>query len=64
MALHKLLTSVPKSNFEENISTYVFGVFFWHFSGMITDCWTSRHLLCEKILNYFVCVEVRNFVEK
>jgi len=27
------------------------------------DCWTSRHILCKKILNTFVCVEVGILVE-
>jgi hypothetical protein len=28
------------------------------------DCWASRHILCEKKLNTFVCVEARILVEK
>jgi len=41
--------SVPKSNFEANVSTYVFGrCWFWHFRVLKSICWTSRHLLCKK----------------
>ena len=56
--------SFPNSNFELNLSTYVFGKSFSHFGELNIDCWTSRHILCEKILNPFVCVEVRILVEK
>jgi hypothetical protein len=56
--------SFPNSNFEGNFSTYVFGKSFWHYRKLKIDCWTSRHRLCEKILNAFVCLEVRILVEK
>ena len=55
--------SFPSSNLEGNFSTYVFGKSFWHRELKI-DCWTSRHLLCEEILNSLVWVEVRILVEK
>ena len=56
--------SFPSSNFAGNFSTYVFGKSFWHFRELKMDCWTSRSILCEKLLNTFVCVEVRILVEK
>jgi len=46
--------SVPKSHFGANFGTYVFaGVCFWHFRELKSDCWTSRHLLCEKNIKLF-----------
>ena len=56
--------SSPNSNFEGNFSTYVFGKSFWHYRELKIECWTSRHLLCEKILNYSWSVEIRILVEK
>ena len=44
--------SFPNSNFEGNISTYVFGKSFWHYRDLKSECWTSRHILCKKILNF------------
>jgi len=55
---------VPKSNFEGILSTYVFGKCFCLFRELKSDCSTLVHLLWEKKLNYFGCVEVRNLVEK
>ena len=52
------------SNFEGNFSTYVFGKLFWHYRDLNIVCWTWRHILWEKILNTFVCVELRIIVEK
>jgi len=43
----------PNSNFEGYYSTYVFGKSFWHYRELKSEWWTSRHLLCEEILNYF-----------
>jgi hypothetical protein len=43
----------PNSNFEGYFSTYLFGKAFGHFRELIIECWASRHILCEKILNYF-----------
>ena len=37
---------------------------FWHYRDLKSECWTSRHILSKKILNFFVCVEVRFFGEK
>ena len=54
----------PNSNFEGNISTYEFGKSFWHYRELNIDCCSSRHILCEKIFNSFVCVEVWILVEK
>ena len=56
--------SFPNSNFVGNFSTYVFGKSFWHYRDLKIECWTSRHILCKKILNFFVCVEVGIFVKK
>jgi len=44
--------SFPTSKFEGNLSTYVFGKSFWHYRELKNESWTSRHLLCKKILNY------------
>ena len=56
--------SFPNRNFEGNFSTYVFGKSFWHYRELKIDCWSSRHILREKILNSFSCVDVRNLVVK
>jgi len=50
--------SFPNSNFEGIFSTYVFGKSFWHYRESKRECWTSKHILCKKILNFFICVEV------
>jgi len=34
----------PKSNFEGNFSTYVFGKSFSHYRELKVDCWRSRHI--------------------
>ena len=51
--------SFPNSNFEWILSTYMFGKWFWHYWDMKSECWTFRHILFKKILNFFICVEVR-----
>ena len=51
--------SFPNSKFEGNFSTYVFGKSFWHYRDLKSECWTSGHILCKKILNFVICVEVR-----
>ena len=56
--------SFPNSIFEVSISTYEFGKSFWHYRDLKIDCWSSRHIICEKILNTFLSVEVRILVEK
>ena len=56
--------SFRNSNFEENVSTYVFGKSFWHYRDLKSESWTSRHILCKKILNFFICVEVRILCKK
>ena len=56
--------SFPNSNFEGNFSTYVFGKSFWQYRELKIDCWTSRHILYEKILIPFVCVEFRILIKK
>ena len=56
--------SIPSSIFEGNFNTHLFGKSFWHYRELKIDCWTSRHILCKKILNAFVCVEIRIHVEK
>ena len=59
-----VIMSFANSNFEGNVSTYVFGKSFWHYPKLKSECWTSLHILCEKILNFSVCVEVRILVKK
>ena len=56
--------SFPNSNFEGNFRTYVFGKSFLHYRDLKRECWTSRHILCKKILNFFICVEVRILCKK
>ena len=50
--------SFPNCNFEGIFSNYVIGKSFWHYRELKIDCWTSRHIVCEKILNSFLCLEV------
>ena len=45
----------PNSNFEENFSNY---------RDLKSECCTSRHILFQKILNFFICVEVRILCKK
>ena len=56
--------SFPNSNFEGNFSTYVFGKSFWHYRNLKSECWTLGHILCKKILKFFICVAVRIFCKK
>ena len=56
--------SFPSSNFEGNVSTYVFGKSFWHYRELKIECWIRVIYNAEKILNSFICVEVRTLVEK
>ena len=56
--------SFPNSSFEENVSTYVFGKSFLHYRELKIDCWALKIYYAKKILNPFVCVEVRILVEK
>jgi len=51
--------SVPKSKFEGNFCTYVFGTF-----ASLKVIVAHRVIYWKKILNYFGCVEVRILVEK
>ena len=37
---------------------------FWYYQELKSECWLSRHLLCEKILKIFLCLEVRILVER
>ena len=60
----KVNMAFPNSNFEGNFSTYVFGKSFWHYRDLKSECWTSRLLLCKKILHFFICVEVRFLFKK
>jgi hypothetical protein len=53
----------PNSSFEGMFSTYVFGNSFWNYRELKSECWTSRHILCKKILKFFICVEVRILVK-
>ena len=56
--------SFPNSNLEGNFSTYLFGKSFWHYRDLKSECWTTRLILCKKILNFFICVEVRILCKK
>ena len=56
--------SLQNRNFEWNIRTYVFGKSFWYYRELNIDCWTWRHILCEKNIKFFLCVEVRIVVQK
>ena len=56
--------SFPNSNFEGNFSTYMFGSSFWYYRDLKSECWTSGHILCKKILNFFIGVEVRILCKK
>ena len=51
--------SFQNSNFEGNFSTYVFGNSLRHYRELEIDCWAWRHILCEKDINIFICVEFR-----
>ena len=55
--------SFPNINFEGIFSTYVLGNSFCYFRELKIDYWSSRHMVCEKILNTFLCVVVRILVE-
>ena len=52
--------SFRNSNFEGNFSTYVFGKPFCHYRDLKSECWTSRHILCKKILNSTLISLVHN----
>ena len=54
----------PNSNFEGNFSTYVFGKSFWHYRDLKSECWSSRHILCKKILNFSYVWRLEFFVKK
>ena len=56
--------SFPNSNFEGNFNTYVFSKSFGHYRDLKSECWTSGHILCKKILNFFICLEVRILCKK
>ena len=58
-----VIMSFPNRNSEGNFSTYVFGKSFWPYSYLKSECWKSRHILCQK-KNFFVCVEVRILCKK
>jgi len=56
--------SFPNSNFEGNISTYVFGKSFWHYRSWKLILGHRDIYYAKKILNAIVCVEVRILVGK
>jgi len=56
--------SLPYSNFEGKFSTYVFGKSFWYYRDLKTECWTSRHILCKKIINFSYVLRLEFFVKK
>ena len=53
----------PNINYERNLCIYVFGKLFWHYRELKSECWTSRHVLCEKKY-FFVYVGIRILVKK
>jgi len=58
------IMSFQNSNFEGNFSTYVFGWLFWYYLELKIYCLTWRRILCEKNINFFLCVEFRIVVGK
>ena len=56
--------SLPNINLEGNFSTYVFGKSFWHYRDLKSECWSSRHILCKKILNFSYVWCLKFFVNK
>ena len=54
----------PISNFEGTFITYVFGKSFFHYRELKSECWTSRLIICEKNIKFFVCAEFRILVNK
>ena len=56
--------SFPNSNFERNFSTCVFGNSFCHYRDLKSECWTSRHILCKKIINFSYVWRLEFFVKK
>ena len=56
--------SFPKSNFEGNFSTYVFGKSFWPYRDLKSECWTSRHLIYKKILTFSYVWRLEFFLKK
>ena len=58
----KVNISFPNSNFEGNIRTYVFGKSFWHYRSWKLIVGHRDIYYAQKILNAFVCVEVRILV--
>jgi len=57
--------SVPKIISKETLVLMFLSIFcFCNFCELKNNWWAPRHLLCEKILNYLGCVEVRIIVEK
>jgi len=60
----KVNMSFPNSNFEGNISTYLFGKSFCHYRDLKLNVGhRDIYIAKKKILNYFVCVEVRILVK-
>ena len=56
--------SLPNNNFEGNFSSYVFGKSFWHYRDPKSECWTSRHTIYKKILNFSYVCRLEFFVKK
>ena len=54
----------PNSNFEGMFSTIMFGKSFWHYWELKSERWTSRHILCKKILKFVISLEVRILFKK
>ena len=51
----------PNSNFEGNLCDMQV---FWHYRDQKIECWISRHILCKKILNFFIWVDVTILCKK
>ena len=56
--------SFPNRHFEGNFSNYVFGKSFWYYRDLTSECWTSQHILCKKILNFSYVLRLVFFVKK
>ena len=56
--------SFPNSNFKGNISTYVSGKYFDIIESLKLIVGNREIYFAKKILNYFLCLEVRILVEK
>ena len=42
----------------------MFGKSFWHYRNLNSECWTSGHILCKKILKFLYVWKLEFFVKK